>query len=50
MIYIDGFIIKVLILCDECCKKELCDYIKGENLFNVVFRNCESILCWCVSF
>ncbi|AAC63753.1 AcMNPV orf81 [Bombyx mori nucleopolyhedrovirus] len=49
-IHTDGLIIKVLILCDECCKKELRDYIKGENSFNVAFKNCESILCRRISF
>ncbi|USC25929.1 ac80 [Palpita vitrealis nucleopolyhedrovirus] len=49
-IHTDGLIIKVLILCDDCCKKELRNYIKGENSFNVAFRNCESILCRRISF
>nr|AFS51951.1 DekiORF73 [Dendrolimus kikuchii nucleopolyhedrovirus] len=49
-IHTEGLIIKVLILCDECCKNELRDYIKGENSFNVAFKNCESILCRRVSF
>lgn len=41
----DGTIVKVLILCDECCKRELTDYVNGENRFNIAFQNCESILC-----
>ncbi|ABL76016.1 Mv-ORF64 peptide [Maruca vitrata nucleopolyhedrovirus] len=49
-IHTDGLIMKVLILCDECCKKELRNYIKGENSFNVAFKNCESILCRRISF
>lgn len=49
-IHTEGLIIKVLILCDECCKNELRNYIKGENSFNVAFRNCESILCRRISF
>ncbi|AGA16232.1 hypothetical protein [Thysanoplusia orichalcea nucleopolyhedrovirus] len=49
-VHTEGLIIKVLILCDECCKKELCNYIKGENSFNVAFKNCESILCRRISF
>ncbi|QDL56969.1 hypothetical protein QKQ66_gp078 [Dione juno nucleopolyhedrovirus] len=49
-VHTDGLIIKVHIMCDECCKAELRRYIKGENGFNVAFRNCESILCRRVSF
>ncbi|AAK85637.1 hypothetical protein [Epiphyas postvittana nucleopolyhedrovirus] len=49
-VHTDGLIIKVIILCDECCKSELRRYIKGENGFNVAFRNCESILCRRISF
>ncbi|ANF29709.1 ORF_61 [Catopsilia pomona nucleopolyhedrovirus] len=49
-IHTEGLLIKVLILCDDCCKKELRDYIKGENGFNVAFKNCESILCRRISF
>ncbi|ALR71616.1 hypothetical protein AGNV_082 [Anticarsia gemmatalis multiple nucleopolyhedrovirus] len=49
-VHTDGLIIKVHIMCDECCKAELRRYIKGENGFNVAFRNCESILCQRVSF
>ncbi|ABQ52037.1 hypothetical protein SlGVgp094 [Spodoptera litura granulovirus] len=41
----DGTPIKVLIMCDECCKKELASYIEGENRFNIAFQNCETILC-----
>nr|ANW12244.1 ac81 [Malacosoma sp. alphabaculovirus] len=44
-VHTSGNIIMVLILCDECCKQELRDYIHGENRFNVAFMNCESILC-----
>ncbi|AER41524.1 hypothetical protein [Epinotia aporema granulovirus] len=36
---------KTLILCEECCRKELDGYVEGENRFNIAFRNCESILC-----
>ncbi|AKN80977.1 hypothetical protein [Lonomia obliqua multiple nucleopolyhedrovirus] len=49
-IHTEGLIIKVLVLCDECCKNELRNYIKGENSFNVAFKNCESILCRRISF
>jgi hypothetical protein len=49
-VHTDGLIIKVLILCDECCKNELRNYIQGENSFNVAFKNCESILCGRISF
>ncbi|UZE89746.1 AC81 [Parapoynx stagnalis nucleopolyhedrovirus] len=49
-VHTEGLIIKVLILCDECCKNELRKYIEGENSFNVAFQNCESILCRRVSF
>ncbi|AQQ80377.1 ORF110 [Betabaculovirus altermyunipunctae] len=41
----DGTVVKVLVLCDACCKRELTDYVDGENGFNIAFRNCESILC-----
>ncbi|AKC91691.1 ac81 [Lambdina fiscellaria nucleopolyhedrovirus] len=40
-----GHLIMVIVLCDECCKRELCAFVEGENNFNVAFRNCESILC-----
>lgn len=36
---------KTLVLCDECCKKELRRYVEGENQFNIAFHNCEAILC-----
>ncbi|ABF50307.1 unknown [Antheraea pernyi nucleopolyhedrovirus] len=49
-VHTEGLIIKVHILCDECCKAELRRYVAGENRFNVAFRNCESILCRRVSF
>lgn len=49
-LHTDGVVIKVLVLCDECCKNELRNYIQGENKFNVAFKNCESILCRRVSF
>jgi Baculoviridae AC81 len=49
-VHTEGLIIKVLILCDECCKNELRNYIEGENSFNVAFKNCESILCRRISF
>lgn len=49
-VHTDGLIIKVLVLCNECCKNELRNYIKGENSFNVAFKNCESILCRRISF
>ncbi|AKN80779.1 hypothetical protein [Diatraea saccharalis granulovirus] len=41
----DYVIIKSLILCEECCRKELEEYLLGENEFNIAFQNCESILC-----
>ncbi|AJK91763.1 ORF102 [Spodoptera frugiperda granulovirus] len=41
----EGTVVKVLYLCDDCCKRELIDYVQGENGFNIAFRNCESILC-----
>ncbi|AAZ38256.1 ORF-90 [Agrotis segetum nucleopolyhedrovirus A] len=41
----DGNIILVMLLCDECCKKELRAFVEGENGFNVAFQNCERILC-----
>lgn len=41
----DGIVILVRILCNECCKQELTDYVNGENKFNIAFQNCESILC-----
>nr|UIX56198.1 HycuOrf-70 hypothetical protein [Hyphantria cunea nucleopolyhedrovirus]UIX56343.1 HycuOrf-70 hypothetical protein [Hyphantria cunea nucleopolyhedrovirus] len=49
-VHTDGLIIKVHIMCNECCKSELRRYVEGENGFNVAFRNCESILCRRVSF
>ncbi|AGR56961.1 hypothetical protein [Choristoneura occidentalis alphabaculovirus] len=49
-VHTEGLIIKVHIMCDDCCKSELRRYIDGENGFNVAFRNCESILCRRVSF
>ncbi|AUV65358.1 hypothetical protein [Alphabaculovirus myunipunctae] len=41
----DGNTIMIMILCDECCKEELRAFVRGENSFNVAFKNCESILC-----
>nr|WHN38759.1 ac81 [Mamestra brassicae multiple nucleopolyhedrovirus] len=32
-------------MCDNCCKEELRTFVRGENSFNVAFKNCESILC-----
>lgn len=49
-VHTDGLIIKVHIMCNQCCKAELRRYVEGENGFNVAFRNCESILCQRVSF
>lgn len=40
----EGTVVKVLLLCDDCCKRELVDFVEGENGFNIAFRNCESIL------
>ncbi|AKR17369.1 hypothetical protein [Urbanus proteus nucleopolyhedrovirus] len=40
-----GNVLIVNILCDACVKRELYDYILGENKFNVAFYNCERILC-----
>lgn len=44
-IHSKGNVIFALILCDECCKNELRLYTMKENDFNVIFQNCESILC-----
>jgi Baculoviridae AC81 len=44
-VHTDGCVIMILIMCDECCKNELRQFVKGENGFNVAFKNCESILC-----
>ncbi|AAR28856.1 ORF92 [Leucania separata nucleopolyhedrovirus] len=44
-VHTDGIIILVRILCNECCRKELKDFVEGENKFNIAFQNCESILC-----
>ncbi|AAF05234.1 ORF120 [Xestia c-nigrum granulovirus] len=41
----DSTVVKVLLLCDSCCKRELTDFVEGENSFNIAFQNCESILC-----
>ncbi|AXS67730.1 ac81-like protein [Cryptophlebia peltastica nucleopolyhedrovirus] len=40
-----GHVISVMVLCNECCKNELKNFIEGENDFNVAFKNCETILC-----
>ncbi|AAG27384.1 PxORF86 peptide [Plutella xylostella granulovirus] len=42
---IDHTLFEIRILCDECCKKELTEYVEGENNFNIAFQNCETILC-----
>nr|ANS70975.1 ac81-like protein [Lymantria dispar multiple nucleopolyhedrovirus] len=44
-VHSDGVPIIVMIVCDDCCKQELRSFVKGENDFNVAFKNCESILC-----
>jgi Baculoviridae AC81 len=41
----DGCPIQIMLLCDDCCKYELRQFVQGENDFNVAFKNCESILC-----
>ncbi|ABY65799.1 hypothetical protein [Orgyia leucostigma nucleopolyhedrovirus] len=41
----EGHVILTFVCCDDCCKRELCAYVEGENEFNVAFKNCESILC-----
>ncbi|UYE99023.1 MAG: Clas87 [Betabaculovirus sp.] len=33
------------VLCEECCRKKIEGYIRGENNFNIAFQNCETILC-----
>ncbi|AIE47867.1 ac81-like protein [Peridroma alphabaculovirus] len=45
IVHSDGFPMLVMVQCDECCKKELVQFVEGENSFNVAFKNCESILC-----
>nr|WML75142.1 hypothetical protein KBIHDJOI_00099 [Spodoptera littoralis nucleopolyhedrovirus]WOC30936.1 hypothetical protein GACBDANE_00057 [Spodoptera litura nucleopolyhedrovirus] len=44
-VHSNGTVIMVRVMCDDCCKKELIEYVKGENRFNIAFQNCESILC-----
>ncbi|AXU41525.1 AC81 [Alphabaculovirus altermyunipunctae] len=44
-VHSDGIVILVRIMCNECFRKELVDFIEGENKFNIAFQNCESILC-----
>lgn len=41
----DYLLFKTMIMCEECCRKELENYIDGENRFNIAFKNCETILC-----
>ncbi|AAQ21689.1 unknown [Cryptophlebia leucotreta granulovirus] len=36
---------KSLVMCENCCRKELQQYVEGENNFNIAFKNCETILC-----
>ncbi|AAP85724.1 ORF_87 [Adoxophyes orana granulovirus] len=36
---------KSVLLCEKCCRKELTNFIDGENNFNIAFQNCETILC-----
>lgn len=40
-----GILEQILIVCDNCCKIELKNYIEGENSFNILLNNCEKILC-----
>ncbi|AAQ11122.1 hypothetical protein [Mamestra configurata nucleopolyhedrovirus A] len=44
-VHTDGNTIIIMMMCDNCCKEELRTFVKGENSFNVAFKNCESILC-----
>nr|AYU75261.1 hypothetical protein [Spodoptera littoralis nucleopolyhedrovirus] len=44
-VHSNGTVIMVRVMCSDCCKKELIEYVKGENKFNIAFQNCESILC-----
>ncbi|AAK70763.1 ORF103 similar to AcMNPV ORF81 [Cydia pomonella granulovirus] len=41
----DYLLHKSLVLCEECCREELQQYVDGENNFNIAFQNCETILC-----
>ena len=41
----DFLLYQTLILCEECCRRKLEEYVEGENNFNIAFRNCETILC-----
>nr|UYX49723.1 unknown [Darna trima granulovirus] len=43
--YKDYILYKSIIMCEECCKKEIEKYVDGENGFNIAFQNCETILC-----
>ncbi|AEB00376.1 hypothetical protein [Clostera anachoreta granulovirus] len=41
----DYLLYKSRVLCEACCRRELEEYVEGENNFNIVFQNCETILC-----
>nr|WPN08718.1 Ac81 [Cnaphalocrocis medinalis granulovirus] len=38
-------LVSTLVLCEECCRQKLEEYIDGENNFNIALQNCETILC-----
>lgn len=49
-VHTKGFVVGVYLVCNECCKNYLRTFIEGENNFNVIFKNCETILCQRHSF